>query len=167
MPSDEELLLSENVLISPLFLKYRFSNYNILVWHFFFFSILNISSYSPARFLLRNPLTVFLGAPWGFFGWIIFLLLLSKFSVFNLWQFNYNAYIKPINILGASWTWMSTSLLVFVNISSYRLPALFFFLFSLWESHNVCMDSLIASRSALDILLSFFIIFFLFVPLRA
>lgn len=163
MPSDEELLLSENVLISPLFLKYRFSTIIFLLGTFLFQYFEHIILLS-SKISAEKSTTVFLGAPWGFLDESFFSCCFQNF-LFNLWQFTYNAYIKPINILGASWTWMSTSLLVFVSISLYRLPALFFFLFSLWESHNVCMDSLIVSRSALDSLLSFFYYFFFFLLL--
>ena len=55
--------LSDNVLISPLFLKDSFATQRNLSCQFFSFSTLNIVSYwlCPARFLMRCPLVISLG----------------------------------------------------------------------------------------------------------
>ena len=97
--------LSVNVLISPSFLKDSFASYRTLGWWVFSFSTLNIYSvaFLSVGFLLRNMLIILLRIPWMW--WVVFLLLLSRFSVFDFPQFNYIMSQCGFSLLGVHWAY--------------------------------------------------------------
>ena len=89
------------------------------------------SAFWPPKFLMKNLLIILLGIPCRW--WITSHLLLSKFSVFGFWQFDYNVSWCESLWVHLTWSFLMFIFMCFIAfgkfsaiISSNILPSPFF-----------------------------------------